>query len=110
MQIRATPLELGLPSPATLMFSCPMQGIMPIINTFLINSNNGDEQYEALVTRQTRNYKNYDTSQSYDSISIASTAAVHQENGGLWTYGTVIGRGDDNHSNRSYMIRISKTD
>ena len=43
LQIRATPLEPRLPSPATLLFSCPMQGIMQIINRMPINSDNNDD-------------------------------------------------------------------
>ena len=109
MQIRATPLEPGLPSPAILLFSHPIRGIIPIINILPVNSNNDDEHYEALVTRQTRNDKNYDTSRSYDSFSVVSTVVVQWEDGGLWTHGTVVGRGDHNHGNRSYLIRISKT-
>ena len=34
LQIRATPLEPGLPSPAMLLFYHPIQGIMPIINRY----------------------------------------------------------------------------
>ena len=32
---------------------------------------------------------------------------VQQEDGGPWTYDTVVGRGDHNHSNRSCIIRIT---
>ena len=54
---------------------------MPIINRLLINSNNDDEHYKVLVTRQTRNDKNHETAR----------------------------RGYHNHNNRSCMIRIFKT-
>ena len=33
---------------------------------------------------------------------------VQQENGGLWTHGTVVGSSDHNHNNRSYTIRVTK--
>ena len=49
---------------------------MPIVNRPLINVNNTDEHYEALVNIQTKNDKNYDTSQSYASFSIGSTVVV----------------------------------
>ena len=49
---------------------------MPIINRLPINSNNEDENYEALVSRQTRNDKNYVSSRSYVSFLIESTVAV----------------------------------
>ena len=41
-----------------------------------INSDNNDDHYEALVKRQIRNYKNYDTARNYDLFSIQSTVAV----------------------------------
>ena len=47
-QMRVTPLKPGLPSPQTLLFNCPICGIMPIINRTPINSNNDDEHCEAL--------------------------------------------------------------
>ena len=34
---------------------------------------------------------------------------IHCEDGGPWTHGTVVGRGDHKHNNRSYMICITKT-
>ena len=82
---------------------------MPIMNRLLINSKNNDEHYEALVTCQTRNDKSYDTAWSYDSFSIGSTVGVQWEDGGPWTYGTVVGRGVHSCNNISYMIKISKT-
>ena len=51
LQIRATPLEPGLPSPASLLFNHPIWDIMPIINRKPINSDNDDDHYEALVKR-----------------------------------------------------------
>ena len=43
---------------------------MPIINRLLVNSNNDDEHYEALVKRQTKNDKNQDTSRKLCFFSI----------------------------------------
>ena len=51
----------------------------------------------------------HNISRSYDSFSIEYTIVVQQEDGGVWTHGTVVERDDNNHSNRSYMIRITKT-
>ena len=62
--VRATPSEPGLPSPAILLLNSPMQGIMPIINRMSINLDNHEGHYEALVMRQTRNNKNYDTARN----------------------------------------------
>ena len=47
LQIRSSPLEPGLPSPAMLLFNHQRRGIMPIINRSLVYSNNDDEHYEA---------------------------------------------------------------
>ena len=49
---------------------------MQINNRIPINSDNDDDHYEALVKRQKRNNKNYDTSRNYDLFSIGSTVAV----------------------------------
>ena len=71
--MRVTPLEPGLPIPATMLVNYTIQGIMPIINRLPINSNNDNDHYEALVNRQTRKEKNYDTSRGYDSFSKRPT-------------------------------------
>ena len=60
LQIRSTPLEPGLVRLATLLFNNPIQGIMPIINRLLINSDNDDEHYESLVNIQTKDDKKYE--------------------------------------------------
>ena len=78
---------------------------LPVVNRQLINSNNDDDEpYEALVNIQTTNDKIYDTSRSSASFSLGSTVVIQWEDGGPWTYGTVVERGDHKHSNRSYMI------
>ena len=58
---------------------------MPIVNRPAIISNNDDEHYEALVTRQTENDQNYDTSRSYASSSLGSPVVVQSEDGRPWT-------------------------
>ena len=103
LQIRSTPLEPGLLIPATLLFSHPIQGIMPIINRLQINLDNDDKHYEELVNRQAKNNKKYDTARNYYLFSIGSTEVVQWEDG-PWTHGTVFGRGDCNHNIRSYTI------
>ena len=83
LQIRSTPLEPGLLSPATLLFSHPMQGIMPIIKRLPINLDNDDECYEVSIKRQAKNDKKYDTARNYDLFlnSIYYSGSV----GGWWT-------------------------
>ena len=60
-----------------------------------------------LVTRQTRNDKNYVTSRNYDSFSIGSTVAVQWEDDGPQTQGSVVGRGDHNHSKHTKATPIN---
>ena len=45
LHFRMTPLELRLPSLGTMLFNCPIRGIMPIINRPPISK----EHYEVLV-------------------------------------------------------------
>ena len=53
--------------------------------------------------------ENNDTSQLFVSIPIGSTVAVQWEDGGLWTHGTIVGKGNYNHHNCSYKIQITTT-
>ena len=102
LQIRSTPLGPGLPSHATLLFNCPIRGIMPIINRPPIGLNNNDKHYEASVKRQMKNYKIHDTPRKYASVPIGSTVVVQHEDGRLWTHGTIEGKENHNHNDRSY--------
>ena len=43
LQIRMTPLGLGLPSPATMLFNHPIRGIMPTISRLPIGIDIGEE-------------------------------------------------------------------
>ena len=77
---------------------------MPIINRSLIDLNNDADHYKVLIKRQTKHYKNHDTSRIYASIPIGSTVAVQREDGGQWTHGPVESKGDHNHNGWSYTI------
>ena len=92
LEIGSTSLWPGLPSSATLLFNWQIRDIMPRVNRPLIDVNNNDEQYEALVRTQTKNDKNHDTSRNYTLIPIGSTVAVQEEDGVLWTHGSKVGR------------------
>ena len=41
------------------------------------------------------------------SIPIRSTVVVDWEDGGPWTHGTIIGKGDHNHHNMVYKIQVT---
>ena len=57
------------------------------------NTDNSDEHNETLVQRQVRADRNYDTLRNYNSIPVGSTVVVLREDGGLWTYGTIVDKG-----------------
>ena len=109
LQIQVTPLEQGLPSPAMMLFNCPIRGIMLVINRLPIGIDNDDEHHKMIIERQTKNDKDKDTSKNFVSLPTGSTVLVQHEDGGLWTHGTIEGKGDHNHHNRSYIICITKT-
>ena len=51
------------------------------------------------MQRQGKNDPNNDSSQVFVSIPIESTVAVQEEDEGLWTHGTIVGKGNHNHYN-----------
>ena len=53
--------------------------------------------------------KIYDNARNYDLVSIGSTAAVQQEDGGVWTHGTIVGICNHCQKSRSYTIQITTT-
>ena len=57
LQIWMTPLELGLPSLATMLFNCPIGGIIPIISRPPISINNDVEHYKVPVNRHKKMIK-----------------------------------------------------
>ena len=109
LQICTTPLGQGLLSPATLLFNHSVCGVMPVIDRKPISRDNDDKHHSKLVHRQHKNGINNDASPVFASIAIGSTIAVQQEDGGLWTHRTIVGKGDHNHHNISYIIQISTT-
>ena len=62
LQIRTTPLGQGLPNPATLLFNCPVIGIMPVMDRQPINIDNDDETHKNLMNGQGKNDRHNDTS------------------------------------------------
>ena len=104
LQIHMTLLGQGLSSPATLMFNRPVHGIMPILDSKPLVIDCDDNHHARLTERQQKN-KN-DTSAVFPCISIGSAVVVQQEDGGLWTHGTIVGTGDQNHHDKSYTIQL----
>ena len=67
-----------------------------------------DEHHSKLINRHHKNNANNDASPVFAYIPIGSTVVVQQD-GGLWTHGTIVGKGDHNHHDRSYIIRVTTT-
>ena len=104
LQIRTTPLGQGLQIPATLLFNCLVCGMMPVVDRKPFNIYNDDDHHKNVMHRWGKNDQNNDTSIIFMSFPIGSTVAVQHEDGGLWTQGTIIGKGNNNLHNRSYKI------
>ena len=63
-----TPLAQGLPSPAAMLFKCPIRGIKPIINRPPVGIDNDQEHYEVIIKRKMKDDKSKDTPKIYVSI------------------------------------------
>ena len=107
-KIQMTPLGPVLPNLGIILLNHPSRGIMSIISRPPVGVNNDEEHYEALVNRQTKDDKSQGTPRKYVSILTGYTIAVQSEDGGPWTHGTVEGKADHNHHERSYNICITK--
>ena len=76
LQIHTTPLGQGLPSLATLLFKCPVCGVMSVIHRKPVSVDNDDKHHTKSVNRQCKNDTNNDASQVFASIPIGSTVVV----------------------------------
>ena len=99
LQIHTTPLGQGLLSLATLLFNCPVHGIMPVIDRKPIDRDNDDEHHSKLVHRQHKNNINNNASPVFTSIPIGLSVVVQHEDGGLWIHKQLLGSEDYNHHN-----------
>ena len=78
---------------------------MPVLDHKPVRQDYDDNHHSKLVDRQ---YKNdNDTSPVFSHIPIGSAVAVQQEDGGLWTHGTIVDTGNHNHHDRSYTIQLT---
>ena len=80
---------------------------MPVVNRKPVNVDNDDEHHIKIMHKQHKKDTNNDASQVFVSIPIGSTVAVQQEERGLCTHGTIVGKGDHNHHNQSYKIQVT---
>ena len=71
-----THLGQGLPSLASMLFNCPIRGILTMINRPPVGIDNDQEHYKVIVKRQMKDDKGRHTPKMYVSIPIGSTVAV----------------------------------
>ena len=107
LQVHTTPIGQGLPSLVTIMFNRWVQGIMPVVDQKPIGHEHYDDYHIRLVERQ-RKHDN-DTPPVFSNIPIGSAVAIQHEDGSLWTYGMVVGKGNHNHHGRAYVIQLTNT-
>ena len=67
---------------------------MPVINRSLVCLDNDDDECEALVARQNKVDKKYDTFRENNSFVTGSTVSVQGEERGLWTQNTIVDKED----------------
>ena len=77
---------------------------MPVVDCKPIGQDCDDDHHSKLVDRQGKN--DNDTSPVFSNIPIGSAVAVQCEDGGPWTHGTVVDKGNHNHHDRSYIIQM----
>ena len=80
---------------------------MLVLDRKPIGRDNDDEHHCRLIDRQHNN--NNDASQIFASRPKGPTVVVQQEHGGLWTHGTIVGKGDRNYHKCSYTIQLTTT-
>ena len=78
---------------------------MPILDHKHIGQDQDDNHYSKLMDRQHKN--DNDTPPVFPYIPTGSAVAAQQEDGRLWTPGTVVGSGNYNHHSRSYIIKLT---
>ena len=79
---------------------------MPVLDCKPIGQDCDDDHHSKLVDREGKN--DNDTSPVFSNIPIGSAVAVQHEDGRPWTHGTVVGMGNHNHHDRSYIIQLTK--
>ena len=77
---------------------------MLVVDQKPLGQDHDDDHHIKLVERQRKN--DNDTSPVFSNIPIGSAVAVQHEDGGLWTHGMVVGKGDHNQHDRSYVIQL----
>ena len=75
---------------------------MPVIDHKPLIKDCDDDHHNKLIERQQKNTNG--ASSIFLCIPIGSAVVVQQEDSRPWTHGTIVGTGNNNHHNMSYMI------
>ena len=78
---------------------------MPVLDQKPIGKDYDDMHHRRLLERQHKN--NNDASPVFASIPAGSAIVVQQEDGRLWTNGTVVNIGAHNHHGCTYIIQLT---
>ena len=95
---------VGHPSPTTLLFSRPIEGLMLRFNRVPINYSCGEDHRNALKICQNESIKNNDILKESINISTGSLVTVKCEDHGSCTYSALLQNGDANHNGQQYII------
>ena len=109
LQIRSTQISPELPSQVMLLFDRPMRDVLPNFYRQLVSYHNHYINLIALLETQPQASQDIHTHKNILFLPTGSTVAVHRENGGSCTYGTIIGHETENHIDRSYRVRVTRT-
>ena len=100
LQVCTTHIGQGLPSLATIMFNRQVRGVMPVINWKPIGQDCDDDHHTKLVEWQRKNDWYITSIFKYSHMVSCSCSSP-------WTHGTVVGKGNHNHHDRSYVIQLT---
>ena len=109
LQIRSTPISASLPSPSTLLFNRMTRDILLKFSRQSVLGNYSDSNNTSLLERQCQASQDIDTCKNIPFLPTGSTVVVKREDGEPWMHGTIMGHETDDHNNRSYIIRVTKT-
>ena len=87
------------------MFNRPVHSLMPVIDCKPLVEDCDEDHHAKIIKRQQKN--DNDTAVTFSCIPIGSAVVVQQEDSGPWTHGTVLGTGDHNHHEKSYIIQLT---
>ena len=108
LQIKLTPISPRLPSLVMLLCNRPARGLLPKFNRLLTLHDNDEHNHMALVNRQSHAYVEVDTPKNIPFLPVGQTVAVQSKDAVIWTFGSGVGHGSDDHISRSYKIRVTK--